>query len=326
MSFLNKREFVRNELLKVPKAKVGSEMAMICCPFHADDTPSCGVFYKPSNKDPGRFYCFGCQAKGDWNTLARRLNLKEFDPKPHDEFSYSLNMRKEKEESEKYEELIFANLPPNKKWRDIPTNLLIKIGCKICQVDYGNNLSDKFIYLPVYVGKKLKGYTKGRMHKKEGVTSYINERGSWVKSWGLFPFDYSIALMKSIKSRTMVLVEGQRDALRLIKLGIPALCIMGTGNWTDKKRNLLEFYGVKNVILMMDGDDAGIRATNYIVPSLQGYFDKVITVKLWKIKGSPYLQIQDNENPSKYARDIGLDLWDPGNCPKFILEKLKNYL
>lgn len=323
---LDKKEFVRQQLSKVPNAKVGINTAMICCPFHSDRTPSCAVFYKSTDRDPGRYYCFSCGAKGDWNTLANALSLEEYNSKPKDEYSTPIVFH-EKLENNSFtpDNLIIKDLPSNKFWRKISTNLLIDIGAKACNVVYENAISEKFVYLPVYVDKVLRGYTKGRLKKIEGITSYINAKGSWVKEWGLFPFDYSIDLMRKINSKTIVLVEGQRDALRLLKYGIPAMCIMGTHNWTDKKRWLLELHGVENIILMMDGDDAGILATNNIYPTLKDMFNTRV-IKLWKIKGSPYYKVCDSETPSKLAKELNIDLWDPGNCPKHILDKIKKLL
>lgn len=320
----DKKDLVLSELRKVPGAKIGVETTLINCPFHADRTPSCAVFYKPTDRDPGRYYCFSCGAKGCWDTLASALGLQQYDPKPKDEFLNPINLSlPEQKQSFVPDKLQFSELPKNKLWRHIPTNLLIEIGCKVCNVVYSNYISPKFVYLPIFVDGVLKGYTKGKMKKELGKTSYINAKGSWVKDWGLFPFDYSIKLMEKCSQRTIVLVEGQRDALRLLQHGIPALCIMGTHNWTDRKKWLLETHGVERVVVMMDGDDAGIDATNSIFPSLQGVFDNVNVIKLWKLKNSPYLQVKDCEQPSKEAKKLGLDLWDPGNCPVSILDKIK---
>ena len=47
--------------------------SMVCCPFHADRTPSMKL-----NED--YFYCFGCGATGDVIDLAARLfNLSSYD-------------------------------------------------------------------------------------------------------------------------------------------------------------------------------------------------------------------------------------------------------
>ena len=198
-------------------------------------------------------------------------------------------------------------MPKNKLWREIKTNLLIDIGCKVCRVDYGFNQSDKFIYLPVKIDGEVVGYTKGRMRKEKGKPSYINLRGSWVKTHGLFPFDYAIS--KLTDTKTVVLVEGQRDALRLLQLGIPALCIMGTQNFSIDKARLLEIHGVNRVVIMLDGDDAGIEGTKKVVQIVKGVLEYKV-VRLWRIENSPYITGKGEK-------------YDPNNCPLWILNKLK---
>ncbi|WP_438451594.1 hypothetical protein, partial [Listeria monocytogenes] len=50
------------------------------------------------------------------------------------------------------ERLKFSRLPADKKWRSIPTNLLLELGGKMCVKwldDYDTWSKTKFIYLPV---------------------------------------------------------------------------------------------------------------------------------------------------------------------------------
>ena len=176
------------------------------------------------------------------------------------------------------------------------------------------------MYMPVNVDGETKGYIKARMKKVDGKPSYINLRGNWVSHYGLFPFDYT---MQNLVNKTVVLVEGQRDALRLLSFGIPALCIMGTQNWTVHKARLLEMHGVDTVYIFMDGDDAGIHGTEKVWELSHDLFDTHV-IKLWQIKGSPWLKYKDCENPSKTAKENGEELYDPGNCPDTILHKLRN--
>ncbi|MCM3373373.1 hypothetical protein M3640_22185, partial [Bacillus velezensis] len=104
--------------------------------------------------------------------------------------------------------------------------------------------------------------------------------------------------------------------------GIPALCIFGTQSFSREKARHLSLGGVKRAILMMDGDCAGIKATEVIRPVLQQEVD-VRVLTLWKVKGSPWLQFADHEEPSKAAKRAGVTLFDPGNCPEWILERVK---
>lgn len=317
-SVQEKLDFVRAQCRTIPNAKHYENYTMIRCPFHSDKNPSGRIFHSSTSRVPGFFKCYGCGATASWNELAPVIGCLPFESKPSVRYSTHLDLNLETDEST--EDLIMKPLPHGKVWRGIQTNLLIDIGCSICRVRYDNGLSDKFIYMPVRVGGELKGYTKARLKKEKGQTSYINKAGSWVHKFGLFPFDYSISMLTSTK--TIVLVEGQRDALRLISNGIPSLCIMGTQNWSDEKAQLLELNGVERAIIFMDGDDAGIAGAKKVWASLKRFMECKV-VKLWKIKGSPYIQFKDFESPSKEAKNQNVELWDPFNCPQWIIDRIK---
>lgn len=322
MDFTNvqdKLEFVKSQCRTLPGAKYHEDYTMIRCPFHSDRNPSGRINHSVYSRSPGFFKCYGCGATATWNELAPLIGCTPFKSKPSTRYARPVVVDPPTEERE--EQLLLKPLPRGKKWRTIPTNLLIDIGCELCKVQYEWGTSDPFIYLPVTVGQQLKGYTKARLHKQSDKPSYINAKGSWVKQWGLFPFDYAISMMTP--TRTVVLVEGQRDALRLIAQGIPAMCIMGTQNWCDEKAKLLELYDVRRAVIFMDGDDAGIAGAHKVHKSLSKFIQTSV-IKLWAIKGSPYLKFKDCEFPSQEAKRSGVELWDPNNCPQWIIDRIKH--
>jgi len=324
----SKLDFVRNQLSQYagPK-KEQSGSIFVLCPFHSERTPSFRIFVNETTKNPGYGKCYGCGQYGGWDKLAPMLGLKPFKKeKPTEEYAnFRLLPDEEAEEEQDFvqEPMKFSDLPKNKRWRGISTNLLIDLGARVCRPinkEYG--LLKPRLWLPVYINEELRGYIKARFRKHPDWPSYINAKGPWSKTHGLFPFDHSIKLMRSLESKTMVLVEGQRDALRLISHGIPALCILGTQSWSSSKAKLLELAGVEKLILLFDGDDAGKEATELILPKVQFMFS-VKTLKLWSMKGSPYIQFKDEEHPSKAAKKADVTLWDPGNMPEWIINKIK---
>lgn len=325
----SKLDFVRTQMQQyagLKKEQGGS--TFVCCPFHSEKTPSFRVFYSDTTQNPGFGKCYGCGEKGGWDKIAPLLGLKPFKRgKPEEEFANFRLLPTGDEEGEDadfiHEEMELSDLPRNKKWREIKTNLLIDLGAKVCRIkskEYG--LLKPRLWLPVYINDELKGYIKARFKKHPDFPSYINAKGPWSKTHGLFPFDYSIKLMKKIGSKTIVLVEGQRDALRLISMGVPALCILGTQSWSDTKAKLLELAGVERLILLMDGDCAGREATKLLKPKVSKMF-RIKVLKLWSMKDSPYIQFKDEEYPSKAAKKADVTLWDPGNCPTWIIRKIK---
>lgn len=310
---------MRTELAKVSGSKLVSGGYMICCPFHADKTPSCRVGTDPGRRNFGKFRCFGCPAHGTWFQLAERLNLDlltgsqfetEFTPKFFGEYyeeafltdtgSVSVDDpleagtthaddRDRKLGLYPIERDLAKRLGIQKEWRSIPTKLLLDIGAELewwRSPKYPNMQPKWLLFLPVYVKGKRKGFICAELQKpKVKRPSYLNKGGEWSSRFGLFPFDYVINLMRTKETSTVVLVEGPRDALRLLQAGIPALAILGTQSWSERKIRLLEFAGVDRIITLFDGDGPGKQATEDIVPTITSRFD-VHTVRLWVIAKS----------------------------------------
>lgn len=324
-----KLQFVKEQLAQFGgEKKLGDDFSFILCPFHAEKTPSGRIFHSADSYSPGYYKCYGCGARKTWNDLADAIGLQPFGKsRPKDEYALLIQLTTSQVEESKDERIKFKAVPEGATWRGFDYELLKSLGAKLCKT---YNEDHKFwtkpmLYLPVIVQGKTRGYIKAQLKKEKGsrLPSYINKSGNWSKTYGLFPYDPAVRLMKKLRSSTIVLVEGPRDALRLISLGIPAVCILGTQSWSEKKAKLLELAGVDHVILMMDGDCAGVKATELIKPTLKSMFKRTTVVKLWSIKDSPYIPFADKEEPTKAAKEAGAELWDPGNCPKWILKKLK---
>lgn len=314
----DKLQFVRDQCRGIAGAKHHKNYTMIRCPFHDDLNPSGSIYHSETTKNPGFFRCYGCGKTASWDELAPLIGCEPFSNNPRVRYAETRNFQIDRELEDTPEKLILSELPNHKLWRGVSTNLLKKIGCKVCRIKYadGNLSKDRFLYLPVIIDGETVGYTKGRMHKVEGETSYINLRGSWVKTHGLFPFDYAIRMMTHTK--TVVLVEGQRDALRLLANGVPAMCIMGTQSFSESKCRLLAMHGVNRCVILMDGDDAGKEGTRKVYPILSEFLECKV-LKLWAMKGSPYVKYKT----SSEAKEAGIDLWDPGNCPQWIIDRIK---
>jgi len=292
---------------------VGS--TMVCCPFHADATPSCRIFHGADTKYPGAFKCYGCPESGGWNKLAEHLGLQPYKPgKPTTRYATSISLQVDDEEPVD-DAYYTTKLPKGKKWRGIPTDFLRKVGCKFYHSEeYGT----KYLFMPVIVNGEMKGFVRGRLKKEPGKPSYLNSKTPWTATYGFFPFDYAIKRAK--KWKRIVLVEGQRDALRLLMMGIPAVAILGSQSWTEYKAQLLELFGIEECILLFDGDSAGIKATKAALSYLKGKY-KCRVIKLWSLKGSPYKKYlkMDKAERKKFKHK----LWDPGNCPEWILTRVK---
>lgn len=313
MDRLAKLAFVVSQLQTYAgdKKQVNAGSTLVCCPYHSDKTPSFRIFHSPSTKSPGFGKCYGCGASHTWDEFAPKIGLKPLAyAKPTEVFASALGVDEEEAEADK---LVLSSLPEGKMWRGIKTSFLIKIGAQKC-VQYGST----FIYLPVNVLGRQRGYIKARLRKVEGKTSYINSKGAWSAQTGLFLYDW----VAGLNTKVVVLVEGPRDGLRLNYNGIPTIPILGTQSWSARKSRLIELLGVETVIFAMDGDCAGVAAVEMIKPKLEP-FVKVVNFSLVG-KDSPYWPYRNKEKPTKAAKAAGVDLWDPGNMPSSKLEELRS--
>lgn len=314
--------------------KAGSGYTMVLCPFHHERTPSMRIRHPDVSVNYAGFgRCYGCGAKAAWDTLAPLLGLKPFQrPNPRKVMTTDLHSRLAFAPVEgiqkkgklphvgEYRGFFLKELPRGKVWRGVNTKLLRSVGGFLGS--YGENKPASFIYLPVIIHGQERGYIKARLKKDPDKPSYINMEGQWAHSYGLFPFDYAVAMMKELGSTTMVLVEGARDALRLLNEGIPAVAILGTQQFTPTKARLLVSAGVERSVLFFDGDCAGKDATELVEPIIEKYM-QVSVIRLWLVKGSPWLKFAKHENPSKAAKLAGHELYDPYNVADEVIDKLK---
>lgn len=314
---LAKLAFVIAELATYAgQKKVLNGSTLVCCPYHADKTPSFRIFHSTTTRSPGYGKCYGCGAAHPWNEHSLKLGLKPWAyAKPAAVRASSLSLTHEQVADGSGEDFELSDLPTGKVWRGIKTDFLISVGARKCR-----QYDQTFVYLPVMVLGRERGHIKARLRKVEGKTSYINSKGSWSSSYGLFLYDYVAAQSPKV----VVLVEGPRDGLRLNYLGIPAISILGTQSWSDRKSRMIELLGVESVILCMDGDCAGIAADAMIKEKLRRLV-KVVTFSL-SDKGSPYWPYRNEDKPTKAAKADGVSLWDPGNMPLSKVKELKSLI
>lgn len=314
---------IRRELERVggPQKVIRGSVMMIQCPFHQDRTPSFMINVEPTDRYPIGFgYCMGGCGSKTWNQIADKLGLtklKEGDDRPdriRDSDTRFDSIRGEILSSTGLESHniglilnsmgIGLTIPNESSWRGISKKTLTKVGALR---GYDSIEGDEVMILPVIVSEILVGVVKARLHKVRGLLSYVTSQGHWVKDSGLFPLDTAVklALKKNLK---LVIVEGPRDALKLLQFGIPAVAILGTTNWGPRKRNLILDSGVKGVILALDSDSAGQKARKLINKDLKS-----------RIKTEVF-------NLTKLAEELDLKDLDPATLPKEQLRFLKECL
>jgi 5S rRNA maturation endonuclease (ribonuclease M5) len=202
---------------------------------------------------------------------------------------------------------MYIDFPRDQVWRTIKGSIMNYVGARLV---YDNYSQDNAVLLPCYVDDELVGGIKAIIERDETdkkQLAYLTSEGKWVRKYGLYPYDAALTLMKEKGLRVLVVVEGPRDALRLIQHGIPAVAILGTQNWSVTKKNLLLSSGADYIVLMMDGDASGRSAQKKMYAALH---NSIATKKIAL---------------SKYSRQLEKKI-DPGNCPRAVLTQLKTWV
>lgn len=82
--------------------------------------------------------------------------------------------------------------------------------------------------------------------------------------------DKPVYLLNHIKNnniKTMIICESQINALTCWGYGFPAVALFGTG--TKTQYELINKSGVRNIILMLDGDEAGRKGTQKLIENIR---------------------------------------------------------
>lgn len=130
---------------------------------------------------------------------------------------------------------------------------------------------------------KPSGYVKTFRQRHPGAN------GSWV--WSMDGVQRTLyRLPEILKNKTIVIVEGEKDAETLVSMGFCATCnVGGAGKWME---GYSEDLAKKNVILCGDNDEPGDKHMKQVFDSVAG---KAKTVKLVRIP-TEYKDVTDYTN------------------------------
>lgn len=241
-----------------------------CFNGHDRKTPSLSI-----RRWDGAFLCFGCGVKGrNWNDLAAHIGAEQLSDQALPDPFMLMNKK-----LEKHIQKAVANIsipwdvePWIKPYRHVPLATLQRLSALRWYDDLKKNDQCERILFPISMYGNIEGWVARRTDKappgQKLNTPYRNAT-DMSSAELLFPLDYVIKM----KKRTVVLVEGPYDAIRLVNYGIPALAILGTGNYHPDNRIHILNTRAKTIILAMDSDDAGMLARVNIAPSLKEMFE-----------------------------------------------------
>lgn len=222
---------------------------------HADTNPSLSY-----NLEKGVFNCFACGFKGDTTKLMKELGVI-FTIEPLSKQGFKIKRLQDKLEQLRGDKPIYLpepRFPVKHSFKGISQATLDKFGAFMTTYD---NMDD-YICIPVHQSGKLK-FIEGRHTvlnaKNLSMPKYMRRPAGADVSSVLYPLD-------AVKDFTQViLVEGIFDALNMHDMGYTnTLCIFGTNNFNAGKAKMLDEYGCRHIIIMMDGDGPGRQAAGKI--------------------------------------------------------------
>ncbi len=134
----------------------------------------------------------------------------------------------------------------------------------------------------------------GRLLEGEDGPKYLNSRESklYNKSETLYGLD--VAREEIRKKKSAVLCEGYFDCIGLHQAGVKNAVALCSTALTPGHLTALQRADAKELVLLLDGDDAGRKAVERLAPALlaQGASTKVAV-------------LPDGEDPDTYARKVG---------------------
>jgi DNA primase len=241
-----------------------------CFEGHDSKTPSLSI-----RRWDGAFLCFGCHVKGpNWNALAAHINADQLSDEAMPDPFLLLNKKLEKRIQKAAAEVkVPWDVEPwTKAFRHVPLSTLQKLSALRWYDDTNPKDRCERVLFPVSMYGEIEGWVARRTDKappgQKLDTPYRNAK-HMSSAEALYPLDHVIGM----KRRVVVLVEGPYDAIRLVNYGIPALSILGTGNYHPDNRMHILNAGARAVILAMDADEAGETARLDIAPSIREMFD-----------------------------------------------------
>ena len=185
--------------------------------------------------------------------------------------------------------------------RDDLTNLLLKKDYDLSTLNKIGLSSDNHdiyndrIMFPLYdVSGKCVGFS-GRIYKDNGQNKYLNTKETDIFKKGEMLYHYHVAREECRLKKSVIVMEGFMDVIRASSIGIKnTVALMGTA-LTKEQTNLIKRLS-NNIIMCLDGDSAGVKATLSIGDTL---LNEGIEVKV--------VNLPDPFDPDEYILNNGKD-------------------
>jgi len=161
-----------------------------------------------------------------------------------------------------------------------------------------NDIYNDRIMFPLYdVSGKVVGFS-GRIYKDNNQNKYLNTKETVIFKKGELLYHYHIAKEECRIKKSVIIMEGFMDVIRASSIGIKnTVALMGTA-LTKEQINLIKRLS-NNILLCLDGDEAGAHATLSIGNTL---FDMGIEVKV--------VMLPNPDDPDSYILNNGKERFE----------------
>ena len=235
---------------------------------HDDSNPSLSY-----NLEDNIFHCWSCGFSGGKNKFLNSIGITT---KIQLDTKQPYKIQKVKRKIQKLIEKDTINMPEPRRaaigaYKNISAKVLKEFDAFFTE-QYG--LKD-YLCVPIYQFNKLR-FIEGR-YRFTGTDKpkYMRRPAGATVLNLLFPID------KLHPSVEIIIVEGLFDMMNLWQHGYHnVVCTFGTQNFGEKKIELLDKLGITSVKVMMDGDSAGLVASQKITRLLDKYDFQTTTIKL----------------------------------------------
>jgi DNA primase len=190
--------------------------------------------------------------------------------------------------------------------------LLINSGLTI-KSERDNSLYDRFhgrVTFPIYnIGGRVLGFSARILTKEKTKAKYVNSPESLIYTKGKTLFGLNFAKNEIAKQDLCYLVEGNVDAIMMYQNNVKNTVASSGTALTNDQISLIKRY-TKNVVILYDGDKAGIKAA---FRATDLFLSQGLDIKI--------LLFPDDDDPDSYARKHTQDEFQ-----QFLKDNAKNFI
>ena len=177
------------------------------------------------------------------------------------------------------------------QWCGFHVDLLHDVLARRTDIHYGWRCIGKyplpFLVFPVVMKGRLLGkhfIAMDNQYPTFGKERVMDSLGTPLQSHVLMFYDYATQLPVFNKDKLLCIVEGVKDALTLLAHNVPAVALLGAGNWSETKLKHVLDLDLQHLIVLGDGDSTGRAMNKNIVSDVGSLVPYVSKVKFQKDK------------------------------------------